>query len=88
MDPEWMQNPYPKSLHPSQPRLMKWSGAFKIGFTMVNLSSKQPPEVGESILWKGIRKGKSDGPSTKEEFFHGRIRHVAVENDEIFLFLD
>ena len=59
------------------------------GYTqLVHLSSKIPPEIGESILWKGLRKGKSGGPSTKEEFFHGRIRHVTVENDEIFLFLD
>ena len=59
------------------------------GFTkLVNLSSKEPPEVGESILWKGIRRGKSGGLSTKEEFFHGRIRHVSVENENIFLFLD
>ena len=64
-------------------------GWIQSGFTqLVNLSSKIPPEIGESILWKGLRRGKSGGPSTKEEFFHGRIRHVTVENDEIFLFLD
>ena len=55
---------------------------------LVNLSGKIPPEVGESILWRGVKKGKSGGPSTKEEHFHGRVRHVSVENDEIFVFLD
>ena len=64
-------------------------GWIQSGYTkLVNLSSKVPPEVGESILWKGLRRGKSGGPSTKEEFFHGRIRYVTVEKDEIFLFLD
>ena len=59
------------------------------GYTrLVDLSSKVPPEIGESILWKGLRKGKSGGPSTKVEFFHGRIRFVSVEDDEIYLFLD
>ena len=59
------------------------------GYTrLVDLSSKIPPEIGESILWKGLRKGKSGGPSTKVEFFHGRIRFVSVEDDEIYLFLD
>ena len=56
------------------------------GFTqLVNLSGKIPPEIGESILWRGFKKGKSGGPSTKEEHFHGRFRNVKVENDEIFV---
>ena len=59
------------------------------GYTrLVDLSSKIPPEIGESILWKGLRKGKSGGPSTKVEFFHGRIRFVSVEENDIYLFLD
>ena len=59
------------------------------GYTeLMNLSGKIPPEKGESILWRGLKKGKSGGPSTKEEFFHGRVRHVGVEEDEIFVWLD
>ena len=53
-----------------------------------NLSGKIPPEIGESILWRGVAKGKSGGPSTKVEHFHGRVRQVAVEDDGTFVFLD
>lgn len=55
---------------------------------LVNLSGKIPPELGESIIWRGLKKGKSGGPSTKEEHFHGRVRHVSVEENEIFVWLD
>ena len=55
---------------------------------LVNSSGKILAEIGESILWREVRKGKSGGPSTREEHFHGRVRYVSVENDEIFLFLD
>ena len=59
------------------------------GYTeLVNLSGKVPPEIGESILWRGIKKGPHGGPSTRVEHFHGRVRYVTVENNDIFVFLD
>ena len=56
---------------------------------LTNFSSKVHPEVGESVLWRGVCKGRKGGPSTKVEHFHGKVRHVAVdERHELFLYVD
>ena len=56
---------------------------------LTNFSSKVSPEVGESVLWRGVCKGRQGGPSTKVEHFHGKVRHVAVdERHELFLYVD
>ena len=54
-----------------------------------NISTKIPPEVGESVLWRGVKTGKSGNPSTKIEYFNGKVRGVDVEEDhEVYIYVD
>ena len=54
-----------------------------------NISTKIPPEVGESVLWRGVKTGKSGNPSTTCEYFNGKVRMVEVEADsELYLYVD
>ena len=46
---------------------------------MTNLSWESPPRVGQQVLWRGVKKGKRGGDSTKTEYFNGKIH--AVTND-------
>ena len=52
-----------------------------------NLSQKLPPEIGESVLWRGVKTGKSGGQSTVVEYFNGTVHHIEVENDQCFLYV-
>ena len=54
-----------------------------------NISTKIPPEVGESVLWRGVKTGRSGNPSTTVEYFNGNGRMVDVEEDhEVYLYVD
>ena len=54
-----------------------------------NISKKNPPEVGESVLWRNVKKGRSGIASTKCEYFNATVREVVVEEDcELYLYLD
>ena len=54
-----------------------------------NISTKIPPEVGESVLWRGVKRGKSGNPFTTCEYFNGKVRMVEVEADhELYLYVD
>ena len=55
-----------------------------------NISTKSPPEVGESVLWRGVKKGRKGHPSTKCEYFNGTVRQMGVdeEDNELYLYLD
>ena len=56
---------------------------------LTNISTKSPPEVGEPVLWRGVRTGKQGGMSTKVEFFNGKVRYMQVEEDnEVYLYVD
>ena len=56
---------------------------------LTNISTKTPPEVGESVLWRGVKTGKHGNPSTKCEYFNGKVRHLKVEEDhELYLYVD
>ena len=55
---------------------------------LTNLSTKVPPEIGESVLWRGVKVGKHGNPSTKCEWFNGKVWHTGVESGEIFLYID
>ena len=62
------------------------NGSFR---PLSNLSTKMPPEVGESILWRGVKSGRSGQPSTQCEYFNGKVRHLMVDSqDELWLFVD
>ena len=54
-----------------------------------NLSTKCPPEIGENILWRGLKTGRGGNPSTKVEHFNGKVRYMQMEGDgELYLYLD
>ena len=53
-----------------------------------NASTKSPPEVGESVLWKGMKTGKQGGVSSKMEFFNGKVHQIHVEDGEVYLYVD
>ena len=55
---------------------------------LTNMSTKSPPEVGDSVLWRGVKTGKHGHPSTKCEWFNGKVRYVQVEDNEVFLYID
>ena len=56
---------------------------------LTNLSTKSTPEVGESVLWRGVKTGRHGQPSTKCEFFNGKVRHMQVgEDQELYLYID
>ena len=56
---------------------------------LTNISTKTPPEVGEIVLWRGLKTSKRGGPSTTCEYFNGKVRHLQVEEDnELYLYID
>ena len=56
---------------------------------LTNISVKTPPEVGENILWRGVKTGKGGNPSTKCEYFNGKVRSMEVDEDnELYLYID
>ena len=55
---------------------------------LTDLSTKEPPEIGDNVLWRGVKVGKHGNPSTKCEWFNGKVRHIGVEKGEIFLYID
>ena len=52
------------------------------------ISTKSPPEVGESVLWRELKTGKQGGQSTKVEHFNGKVHGVIVEDGEVYLYID
>ena len=56
---------------------------------LTNISTKCPPEIGETVLWKGVKRGRGGNPSGKCEYFNGTVRNVQVEEDlEIYVYID
>ena len=53
-----------------------------------DLSTKTPPEIGESVLWRGVKTGRAGHPSTTCEWFNGKVRGVNVEENEVYLYID
>ena len=55
-----------------------------------NLSRNIPPEIGESILWRGVKTGRAGMPSTALEHFAGIVRYIEVEEatQDLFIFVD
>ena len=59
---------------PSPEKIDQW---VKDNFTpMTNLSSEIPPRVGQQVLWRGMKKGRSGGDSTKVEYFNGTVHEI------------
>ena len=59
------------------------SSSFK---PLTNISTNFPPEVGDSVLWRGVKTGPHGQPSTKCEYFNAKVRHTAVDEDHEFWF--
>ena len=57
---------------------------------LTNLSRNNPPEIGDNVLWRGVKVGKHGHPSTVCEYFNGRVRHleVAAEDGELYFDVD
>ena len=55
---------------------------------LTDISTKMPPECGESVLWRGVKMGPNGQPSTKCEWFNGKVHFVQVEGDEIYLYIN
>ena len=57
---------------------------------LTNISTKVPPEIGESVLWRGVKTGRRGQPSTKVEHFHGKVRGLSVDtqSQELYLYID
>ena len=56
---------------------------------LTDISTKEPAEVGETILWRGVKSGRRGHQSTAVEHFHGKVRHVAVGSDaELYFYID
>ena len=57
---------------------------------LTNVSTKMPPEIGESILWRDVKTSKRGYPSTKVEHFHGKVRGLTVEqqSQELYVYID
>ena len=56
---------------------------------LTNISTKIPPQIGESVLWRGVKTGRAGNPSTSCEYFNGKVRMLRVEEDnELYLYVD
>ena len=47
-----------------------------------------PPEVGDNILWRGVKTGPHGQPSTKCEYFNAKVRHRAFDKDGLWFYVD
>ena len=50
------------------------------------LKHEVPPEIGESVLWRGFKPGKHS--YHKFEHFNGKVRGVTVEDNEWYIYVD
>ena len=56
---------------------------------LTNISTSLSPDVGESVLWRGVKVGRRGQPSTKVEHFNGKVRHIDVDDQhEMYLYID
>ena len=59
------------------------SSSFK---PLTNIRTNFLPDVGDSVLWRGVKIGPHGQPSTKCEYFNAKLRHKAVDSDNEFWF--
>ena len=55
---------------------------------LTNLCVQKPPNVGDSILWRGVKTGRSGGTSTTVEHFNAVVRHIEQQDGETFVYVD
>ena len=85
-EPPAEEEDVPLPIMPTTEEIESWmQSSFR---KLTDLSTKSPPEVGESVLWKGVKKGKHGQPTTNFEYFNGKVRGVKVEDDELYIYID
>ena len=48
---------------------------------LTNISTSADPNVGDSVLWRGVKMGPNGQPSTKSEYFNATVRHKSTDSD-------
>ena len=48
---------------------------------LTNISTSADPNVGDSVLWRGVKMGPNGQPSTKSEYFNATVRHKMTDSD-------
>ena len=65
----------PHARGPTEDEITQWMDCFEtIPATL------HPIEVGNVVLWRGIKKGKKAGASTSEEFFRGEVHRIIPDD--------
>ena len=50
-------------------------------------SNCQPPEIGQTVLWRGFKTGRRGNPSTAFEYFNGTVRDLNFEGNELIVYV-
>ena len=56
-------------------------------FTPFTASNCMPPEIGQQVLWRGFKTGRSGSASTALEYFNGTVRDLQFEDNELFVYV-
>ena len=77
----------PDPIAASPAEVERWiAGCFR---PLTNISTKMPPEIGESVLWRGVKTGAAGNPSTVAEWFNGKVRYIAFDAaGEMWVYVD
>ena len=46
-----------------------------------------PPEIGQAVLWRGFKTGRSGNPSTALEYINGTVRDLQFEGNELYVYV-
>ena len=66
----------PDPIRPSQVDIVQWLSEF----TPFSSSNYMPPEIGQEVLWRGFKQGRSGGISTQVEYFNGTVRDIGCDD--------
>ena len=69
-------------LRPSEAQIEAW---YNETYRPLQVSCRMPPVRGDTVLWKGLKRGRSGGISTQAEFSHGVVHGVVDDNIARFL---
>ena len=53
-------------------------------YQALDLSDNIPAEIGEEVLWKGLKKGRGGCVSTLPEYFNGVVHNLEIVDDGLF----
>ena len=75
----------PYSIQATTEDVERWMQDFR---PLTNVSTNDPPECGDSVLWRGVKCGPSGGQSTKLEWFNGTVHAVEAIKGEVYAYVD